>query len=250
MKSPYYSETAFYPAFQRVQDQYDYVKKTDGKFVYDTGYVLLLGLADNHRLQDFILLTACIVFAFSSVFSMEYREQSWNLLGATVRGRKKIYQSKIVLSLEAMLPVFLLGWLCQVLQVVRSCPLSQVTASSMALRQCRESGVDLPILVLIVLVIVLQMLTLACPVLITLFLSERLKNHLLTLFAAMLLLIVPPVLNGMGLTFAKWLSLLPLFDGPGSFFETNGINTCLGYLAVAIALATGCSLAFRKNLAH
>lgn len=246
MKSPYYSETAFYPAFQKVLNQYDYVKETGGKFVYDTGYVLLLGLADNNRLQDFILLTACIIFSFSAVFSMEYREKSWYLLGSTVAGRKKVYRSKVILCMVTILPVFLLGWLCQVLQVVQSCPLNQITASSMALPQCREIGVDVPIIVFILLMVLLQLLTLVCVLLVTLVLSQWLKNHLLALFTSVLLLIVPVVLNAMGLSFAKWASLFPLFDGTASCLEDQGINVCLGYLIATAILIIGCSLALRK----
>ncbi len=246
MKSPYYSETAFYPAFQKVLDQYDYVKETGGHFVYDTGYLLLLGLTDNNRLQDFVLLTACIIFAFSAVFAMEYREKSWYLLGSTVRGRKKIYQSKILLCMGAILPVFFLGWLCQVVQVVQSCPLGQMTASSMALRQCREIGLDLPVAALVLLTVLLQLLALICMVLVTLVLSEYLKNHLQALFASVLLLIVPAVLYGMGLSFAKWASLLPLFDGVASFLGRNGAAVCLGYLVATVVFIIGSAHALRK----
>lgn len=249
MKTPYYSETAFYPSFQKVLSQYDYVVESGGRFVYDTGYLLLLGLTDNNRLTDFLLFTACILLAFSAVFSAEYRDKSWNLLAATVRGKRSIYKSKLLICGGALLLVFGIGWLFQIIQIAKSCPLGQFGASTMALAPLRDIGLDLPLGVLLALMAILQLAALLVMLLIVLFLSDRLKNHIQALFAAVLLLAVPLAMNEMGLEFARWASLLPLFDGIATILNKNGQMLCLGYSFAAVALSAGCGFSLKRAAA-
>lgn len=249
MKTPYYSETAFYPAFHRILQQFDYVKESGGKFVYDTGYLLFFGLADNNRLQDFILLTACIIFAFSAVFSMEYRDKSWNLLGATIKGKRKIYRSKILLCIGTLLPLFLLEQIFTVGAIAKSYPMEQLFASTMAIPMYREIGMDVPLIVLILMMVLMQFIVMVCVLMVTLFLSDRLKNHLQALFTSTLLLIVPPVLAAMGLTFAKWCCLFPLYDMTRQMTANHGLGISLGYGAAAIALGLlGAGLLRRRDV--
>ena len=48
MKEPWYSELAFYPWFQRIQTQYERILSDGSVFIYDTGYLYLLGLSLIH----------------------------------------------------------------------------------------------------------------------------------------------------------------------------------------------------------
>lgn len=249
MKAAYYSETAFYPSFQKVLTQYGYVAESGGRFVYDTGYLLLLGFTDNNRLTDLLLFAVCILLAFSAVFSSEYRDKSWNLLAATVRGKRSIYKSKLLICGGVLLLVFGASWLFQVIQIAKSCPLEQFGASTMALAPLRDIGLDLPLGIMLALIAVLQLAALLVMLLIVLFLSDRLKNHIQALFAAVLLLAVPLAMNEMGLEFARWATLLPLFDGITTILNKNGQTLCLGYSFAAVVLAAGCGLALKRAAA-
>lgn len=247
LKLTYYSETAFYPAFQKVLDQYDYVKKSGGRFVYDTGYQLLFGFLDNSRLQDLILLTACIIFAFSSVFSIEYQTKSWNLLSGTVRGKSSIYQKKVLFCMGSILPVFLAVWVFQFTQIGQRFPIDQLTASTSALSQFRQIGLDMPLILMILLLVLLQLLSLICVLLITLVLSDWLKSHMQALFSSVMLLMIPLVLCGLELTFAKWFSPLPIFDGAITILKVHGQNILLGYCIGACSFIAACVLVLKKK---
>lgn len=69
MKLPWESEMSFYPAFQRVLAQYEKILENGGVFVYDTGYLYLLGSIDDSFLTDLLLLVLCICFSFSNVMA-------------------------------------------------------------------------------------------------------------------------------------------------------------------------------------
>ena len=64
MKLQWYGVTAFYPAFQRVEQQYDLVCKSNSNYIYDTGYLYLFGAMGNDFVLDLLMLSIGIIFAF------------------------------------------------------------------------------------------------------------------------------------------------------------------------------------------
>lgn len=215
MKSVYYSEVTFYPSFQRVLAQYEYIKEKGGEFVYDTGYLWLFGKMDDSFLWDLILLSACIILAFSNVFAVEYQKKSWCLLSATGRGKQQIVRKKAELCMIVTVVMGLLPWICRGIQINRFYPLRGLSASLRNIPAYQGTGMDIPIVLWIFASVVMQILALLMITLAVLFLSEKLKVHLQTLFAGVLLLLIPLILKAMGFDFAGWFSLLPLYIMPG-----------------------------------
>ena len=102
-------------------------------------------------------------------------------------------------------------------------------------------------MLLLLLMALLQILSLFAVLMVTVCLSDRLKNHIQTLSVSVLLLIVPLILNEMGLTFGKWVSLLPLYDCVNSVLINHGLAINAGYLAAAAVLLAGGILTLRKS---
>lgn len=251
MKTRYYSETAFYASFQRVMEQYNHVKATGDRFVYDTGYSLLFGLTDNGNLLDFILLSACILIAFSSAFTAEYQKKSWSLLAATARGRRKVVRNKIIICMLAALGPSLALWVCRFLQIMVSFPLRQLTASTSSIAGYREIGLNMPIVLWLVLTLFLKVLTVSAVTMLVLFLSDKIKNHLQTLFLSALILLIPLILQAAGLSFGGWFSLFPLYNAASGVTGEHGVLIAVGYFITALLLLIGLTTAFlfekRKN---
>ena len=81
----------------------------------------------------------------------------------------------------------------------------------------------------------MQILVVWMLVLAVLYLSDRVKGQLPAMCLAALALAVPPVLCAMDLTFARWWSLLPLYQAGRLILESPGRAVC--YLS-------GCAAAF------
>ena len=88
---------SFYQAFKRVLKQYDNVKSKKGKFVYDTGYLYILGIKDDGNLDIFLLQTLAIIFFVYNTMVMERQKYMWGLLSATAKGKVKIIRDKVVI---------------------------------------------------------------------------------------------------------------------------------------------------------
>ena len=216
MMEPYHRETAFYPSFQRIITQYQWIcQNQDGRFVYDTGYLLLLGFSESSAadaLTDYILLTLCIILTFSCTFAMEYQAGVWNLLSATACGRRRIQKEKIRIALLTGILLAILIFGCGVVQVLIHCPMNQFTASTMCLSPYRNAGLDMPLWLWIGILLLMRILVAMALILLVLLISAKLKNQLMTMCLAGLLLVIPSLLYAMGLDFTKWWSLLPVYQ--------------------------------------
>lgn len=211
MKSRYNSEIAFYPAFQRVLDQYDYVKGSGGEFLYDTGYLHLFGILGRGFSVEFLMLSICMALSFSNGMSMENQKESWQILSATKRGKRQIVYRKVWVCALGTCVISLVPWVCRIIRIRRLYPMHGLLTSLRSIPHYRDIWISMPVILWISLFVLVQVLTLECVMLVVLLLSYTLKSHMRTLFATVLILVIPLILKEMGFDFAQYCSLYPLY---------------------------------------
>ncbi|MDE6635215.1 MAG: ABC transporter permease, partial [Lachnospiraceae bacterium] len=204
---------AFYPAFQRVEEQYEHIKAYGGSFVYDTGYLYLFGILEEPFAVDFLILSIGIILAVSGAAAMEYQNGSIILLCATKVGKRKILARKILICSIMAAILTLVPFLCRVFRIVCEYPLHSLAADVRNIPRYTELAVSFPIIVFILLFVLAQIMSAILVALITIVLSLWRKNQVQTIFFALLLLAVPLILNLLGFGAAKWFSLYPLYSG-------------------------------------
>ncbi len=198
MKTEWEAILSFFPAFERIQTQYEHIQKKGGSFVYDTGYLYLFGKQDNSLLLQFLLLSLAMVLAFFSSISMEYRQNSWFLIGATAQGRKKILQKKVQVSLLCAGLLTTLSWCSHLIGIRNTFPLNHISASIQNLPAFASFGIALPIWVFALLALLFQILALFLVTLCVLALSAWRKQEIQALILSLLLIIFPIVLYWLG----------------------------------------------------
>lgn len=211
MKSAYQAQTMFYPYFTRVMEQYEHAKESGGSMIYDTGYGHLFGKRGRGYLIDYLLLTLCAVFAFSNVLPVEEHYSSWNMISATAKGRRRIVISKLAVCAVCVTITAALPWVFRALSVSKVFPIGMAAGLASDLPMYYGVAVNFPIWAFTVLMIVLQIITLMTVTGAVLLLSRKLKSGAGTLFAGLAIFAVPPALAVMGLDFAKWFSLYPIY---------------------------------------
>lgn len=211
MKSRYNSEVAFYPSFQRVLDQYDYVKESGGEFLYDTGYLHLFGILGRGFSVEFLMLSICMVLSFSNGMSMENQKKSWQLLSATKRGRRQVLCRKVLVCALGTCFISLVPWVCRIIRIHRLYPMHGFLASLRSIPHYRNIGVSMPVILWIGLFVLVQVFIVEFVMMVVLLLSYALKSHMRALFAGALILVIPLVLKEMGFDFAEYCSLYPLY---------------------------------------
>lgn len=235
MKLPYYNETAFYPAFQRVLTQYKHIRETGGQFVYDTGYLYLFGLQNDTLMINLFLLLLCILLAFSNGMSMEYQKKSFYLLSASMGGRRSIYLNKIFICMGCAAVFSLVPWVFRLIHINSVYPLHGLLTPLQSIPAYHETGFTIPILLWILLTMMCQAIVVISTTLVTLCLSDRLKHHLPALAISTVILLLPLLLYEMGFDFTYWVSFLPLYRIPCLITEEHG-----GIFGIAYLIATFC----------
>lgn len=215
MKMQWEAVLSFYPSFERIELQYDRVKQDGGEFIYDTGYLYLLGKQDHSLLICALLLSVCMVLSFHSSISMEYSKDSWCLLGTTVLGRRKIIVRKIWVCLICAAILSVIPWVFRSIAISKVFPMKCMTSPIQSIPIFENISVCMPVIVFIILAALLQMILIMGVSLVTITISGWRKNDMQSLFFGLLILVVPLVLKLMGFNFAGWFSIYPLYSLAG-----------------------------------
>ncbi|MCH5267189.1 MAG: hypothetical protein J1E62_02495 [Lachnospiraceae bacterium] len=211
MKEPYYSEVVFYPQFKRILKQYEFVKETNGKFIYDTGYLYLFGVIDTDLLWDFMLITICIILAFGNVMAMERGRQSWNLIAVTKKGKSAIVAGKIIVSIIGTILLTSVPLICRFISIRKNYPMHGLLTSLQSIPEYMKSGIHVSIIGWFVIMVFVEFLASLIVMVVVFLFSRQMKTWLQVAFISALVLVLPLVLTAMGFDFAGKFSLLPLY---------------------------------------
>lgn len=210
-----YMTLSFYPSFQRAEEQYQRLKEGGGSFVYDTGYRYLLGMWEDGFSVDFLILSVGIILISSGALTMEFQKGSWYLLGATRAGRRRVLQTKILICCGMALALALAPLTGRIWAISRTYPMGNLLAGIGSLLPVSGWAASLPIAVYLALFVLSQLAAAAGVALVTLALSWWRRQQAQTVFFALALLAVPPVMKLLGFEAARWCSLYPLYGWTG-----------------------------------
>ncbi len=211
MKAPWYRVTAFYPEFQRVEQQWELVRSTGGRFVYDTGYLYLFGVLGESTLSGYLLLTIGILLAFSHVMSMEHQCGAWKLLCATAGGIRRVITRKIAVCCFTASLFSAFPFLCRLVHIARVFPMQGWLFPARSIPFYGDWPEFVSIAALLLLKMLLQITVGLALTLIVAGLSGWRKNHAQACFFGLLLLCAPIILAALGFGFAQRFSLYPLY---------------------------------------
>lgn len=206
---------AFYPAFCRVEKQYEHITEHGGSFVYDTGYLYLFGVLEDAFPIDFLILSVGIILAASGAAAMEYQSGALFLLCATKTGKRKILLRKAFVCGFAAALLALIPVLCRAQSISSVYPMRAFGADIWNVFHFTGFFASVPIGCFLLLFVFSQLFAAVLAALFTMALSIWRKNQAQTIFFGLLILAVPMILNLLGFDIAKWFSLYPLYGWTG-----------------------------------
>lgn len=210
-----YITVSFYPYFLRVEEQYRKIKESGGSFVYDTGYLYLLGAAENVFSTDFLILSVGVILAVSGVVCMEYDSGALFLIGATKTGRRGVFKRKFLLSAALSLALTLVPIVCRGVHIASVYPMRSLSAPVQSIPYFSGAAVPLSICDFLIIFVLSQLAASAAVTAVTLALAVWRKNQAQTVFFALLILTVPLILALLGFDAAKWFSAYPIYAWTG-----------------------------------
>ena len=213
MKAKWYAVTAFYPSFQRIWAQYQRILEQGGHFIYDTGYLYLMGAYGEEASfpASLLLLSLCVSFAFGNSLAMEYRSGAWRLLGSAPRGKKRILLRKALLCTTAAAAICLILFLCRAAGIASVFPMGGMSFPVQDIPCCAGFPLRMSAGAFLLLMALSQALGLMLVSLGVLLLSGWRKDYVQTLFVSAVLFALPLTLKLLGFEPAGWFSVYPLY---------------------------------------
>ena len=212
MKLQWYGVTAFYPAFQRVEQQYDLVCKSNSNYIYDTGYLYLFGAMGNDFVLDLLMLSIGIIFAFGNTISLEHQNGSLYLLHATKKGKFKIILSKILVCSAAASLFSIVPFICRFISISKTFPIHSFSFSANSIPYFQELPFSVSVGGLVIFFLLSQILSTLFITIAVILISMWRKNYIQTVFFGILIFAVPLIFSILGFNFAKLLSVYPIYS--------------------------------------
>lgn len=202
---------AFYPAFRRVETQYERIRAEGGRFVYDTGYLYLFGILEDAFSVDLLILSVGIVLVMSGLLSMEYQTGALFLIGASRAGKRKVLCCKALAGGLAAAALALVPVLCRIYRISSAYPMQSLGAAIQNIPQFGKAAVPMSIFCFLLIFVLSQVLAAVLLAWLTMAVSIWRKNQVQTVFFALLFFAVPMLLKLLDFEPAKWFSLYPLY---------------------------------------
>lgn len=212
LKAPWYAVTAFYPSFGRVWQQYQKILDRGGYFLYDTGYLYLLGAGRSDLAVNLLMLTLCSVFAFGNCLAMEYQSGAWRLLSPSAQGKRKVFLRKTGICLLTMAIASLVPFLCRAVRLSVWFPMHGLEFPADNISYCSSFPVRMPLVCFLLLAALSQAVSMVIVTLGVVLLSGWRKSYVQTIFFALLLFASPLMLKLLGFEFAGQFSVYPLYS--------------------------------------
>lgn len=227
LTSPIRRQLDFEHVFWQVWERYEYLTSTgQGYFVYDRGWERLLDKDGSQATIRLLMLSTIAVLTLSSIFAMEFKGGMNRILNSTPLGRAITVKRKVLLASLVMTALFLMMEIPRVLIIVRNFGLEQSLAPASSLPFL--AGVPFNLIGAALVNLGVQYVTALLLGVFICGISLQAKKPLTALFLCTFILLVPPLLDYLGIPLFKWVSLVPLF-------QMNGLTVWLfsGYLVVS-----------------
>jgi len=241
MRLPYERTLSFYGVFQRVWEKYQYIQlHPRAEFVYETGYMLLLGFSNDNAILRFLLLTVVLTVCLGNVYAMEYKHDMNRMISSTPRGRRRVSLCKLLISLVISVLCCIAVEGTYMMGIIKAYPLPGIGSPVTSIMAYSKLPDFMPIWTFIGIIAIVRITVSMASALIILWISRKLHTSLQGMFLSILVLGLSPILYIMGLPVAKWFGLLPLYMSPVFFTDSKGLLVLCGYISGVGIICAAC----------
>ncbi len=207
--------------------------KTEGKeahFVYETGYSYLFGAGTQHSKAGSAALTvAAIILCFSNVFPIETGSGMLPILNVSKKGRTASAGCKLVICICITVFIFFVAQIPDYGYVQKNYGFRDLNAPLCSLAAFAGWSDTVSISEGIILFEVLRLMTAICVTATVLLLGIWTKNQLITLSASTATMLIPVLLNLLGIHYLDKISFLLPLVGTGLWTNQKPVILCALY---------------------
>ena len=189
------SKLALYPAFVRVYERYDYVKKHQGaRFVYEDGYKKLVGKMDHWYIDMIFIMAMVLIIIQSTVFTMDKERGMEHLIRATPGGRKNSVVYKVSIGVINGIIIYFCFFIRNIYIANRFYGLDLWSASLCNLKGLEKIPEFIPIVAGVLLLVIVQLIVVIVFSLLVMLISKKIGNAIWAIVVQMAVIVMVYVL--------------------------------------------------------
>jgi len=226
--------------FEQVWARYLYLKETpQAQFVYEGGYRELFGISEETGGMEFPAMCMMLILCCYALFPVEYASGVSKLLESTPLGRSYLSKRKLQIGMVFALIITVFGLLPGFVTTAEAYGLPALSAPVRSLEAYTYMPPFLSIGVFLFLCFALKLLACLTVTLAVLAISKAVRNNIYALLLCALTIALPALLHAMGLEWAGYMSLVPLFNA-GTLLADGQTMQVFLYTVAAFAISGFC----------
>ena len=226
--------------FERVWARYLYLQETpNAQFVYEGGYHQLLGISATMPNMEFPTICIMIILCCYTLFSTEYAAGVSQLLKSTPLGRSYLSKRKLIICTIFTLIITVFGLLPNFVMTAKTYGFPGLFAPINSLEAFQHMPSNLSIGMFLLFCFLLKLVACMTVMLMVLSISKAIRNNVYALLLCTLTIALPMIFYAMGLKWAEYISLVPLFN-VGTMFANEQTLQVLIYSNVALIISCFC----------
>ncbi len=223
--------------FERVWNQYEEIKNTDGWFVYETGYNELFDIHKIRNGKEMLIISLLLIICCYGIFTMEYTNGINQLIKTTPLGRGYTYKAKTTIAIVLMLLIVVIGMLPAIINISNVYGLSYLNAPICSLKDFSHMPSFISIGGFIGVLYLLKLIACTAVVMLIIFISLKTRHSIYTLLICTLIIAFPAILNVMGITWFSYLGFTPLFNAGALFSQGQNLLVAIYSLVAILVIA-------------
>ena len=226
--------------FERVWARYLYLQETpEAQFVYEGGYHELFGISEETAGMEFSAMYIMLILCCYALFPVEYASGVSKLLESTPLGRSYLSKRKLRIGMAFTLIIAFFGLLPNFVTTAEAYGLPALSAPVRSLEAYAHMPSFLSIRVFLFLCFILKLLACLTITLAVLAISKAIRNSIYALLLCALTIALPVIFNAMGLEWAGYMSLAPLFNA-STLLADERILQVLLYTIASLVISGFC----------
>lgn len=227
-------------AFGRIYERYLYLKEIPGaQFVYEGGYHELFNISKETVGMEYLAICAMLILCCYNIFPMEFTSGISKLLQSTPLGRSYLYKIKLRIGVAFTLVISVFGLMTGFVTTAETYGLSALSAPLKSLEAYAYMPSFLSIGEFLLLCFTLKFLACLTVTLLILTISKVVRNNIYALLLCMFTVALPVLLNAMGLEWAGYMNLVPIFNA-GALLSGGKTLQVILYTAVGLVISGSC----------
>lgn len=207
-----YSLNLEYQAYQRVRSNISMLKYyPDSQLLYETGYDIFFDFNDNLDLKDYMICVLVVVLCTCGRFTIEKTSGMNRILAVTPKGREyTIYAKKHVSDIIAVITSVLLI-LPRIYRIAKGYGFKGLFVTANSMTYFRQMNRYILVIEFIALMLAARILVALAVAKISLYISSKSDSYISSAMFSLLLLEFPALLAYLNISWAKYMTLYPLF---------------------------------------